>query len=99
MLNKVGQAIVDFPDWQIDVEAHTDSQPIGVVLTQRYPTNWELSSARASSAVRFFVQKLGIAGNSISARGFADTRPVESNDTAAGREKNRRIDIVLRQKD
>ncbi|MBE3577405.1 MAG: OmpA family protein [Limnochordales bacterium] len=73
------------------VEGHTDSLPIN---TLQFPSNWELSTARASRVVRFFIEQ-GIPSERLSAAGYADQRPVASNSTAAGRAKNRRVDVVV----
>ncbi len=78
---------------QAVVEGHTDNQPIS---TSRFPSNWELSVGRASSVVRYMIEKHGIDEKYLQASGYADTKPVASNDTAEGREKNRRIEIILK---
>jgi chemotaxis protein MotB len=82
-------------DYQIVVTGHTDNKPIGGGLVNRYPTNWELAGARASSVVRLFVDS-GLAAGRMLAVSLADTRPVAPNDTPEGRTKNRRIEIRLR---
>ena len=96
ILTRVGDIVAEYSDWNIDVEGHTDSLGIGAVLREQYPTNWELSSARASAAVRHLRSKSVIDAEALSATGFADTRPIADNDNAQGREQNRRVDIVLR---
>ncbi len=78
-------------EFAIEVEGHTDDVPIS---TAKFPSNWELSSARASSVVRLFVEQ-GIAAGRMKAVGSADNRPVQSNDTAAGRARNRRVTITV----
>lgn len=78
-------------DNNIQVEGHSDNEPISTAL---YPSNWELSSARASSVVRLFIQN-GVAGKRLMAIGYADNRPVASNDTAEGRARNRRVTIMI----
>jgi chemotaxis protein MotB len=70
-----------------------------VKLREKFATNWELSTARATSVVRYLIEEGGIDRTMISAGGYADTRPVESNDTEAGKSSNRRIEIVLYPKD
>jgi chemotaxis protein MotB len=80
---------------RIEVEGFTDDVPIGPELKKRFPSNWELSTARATDVVRYLVSK-GVDPNALSAAGFGDTRPVASNATSAGRAKNRRIEIVLK---
>lgn len=75
----------------IRVEGHTDSQPIHTV---QFPSNWELSGARADSVVRYFIGH-GVPPRRLSAAGFADTQPVGSNATTSGRAQNRRIEIIV----
>jgi len=81
-----------FPQYKVRVEGHTDDFPIH---TERYPSNWELSTARASRIVRYFIES-GIDPKRLSAEGFAFYHPIESNETPEGRAKNRRVDIVIR---
>lgn len=76
---------------QISVEGHTDNIPIS---TARFPSNWELSAARAISVVRF-LQTNGIAAERLRAIGYADSQPLQSNDTAEGRSENRRVNLIL----
>ncbi len=78
-------------DYAIEVEGHTDNLPIS---TARFPSNWELSSARASSVVRLFIDQ-GVAAKRLKAVGSADNQPVQSNDTAEGRARNRRVTITV----
>jgi flagellar motor protein MotB len=98
VLAKVGDIIGGYPDMHIDVEGHTDALPIGSKLRHRYPSNWELSSARASAVINYLLLTNRVEPEQVSARGFADTRPVADNNTFQGRVKNRRVDIVLRGK-
>ena len=95
-LNKIGKILENYPDWRIDIEGHTDSLPIGVKLRQRYPSNWELSSARASAVVTFLRLTTNVKTEALSAKGYAETQPIADNTSAEGREQNRRVDIVLR---
>ncbi|MBU1426942.1 MAG: flagellar motor protein MotD [Gammaproteobacteria bacterium] len=78
-------------EFAIEVEGHTDNLPIN---TAKFPSNWELSSARASSVVRLFIEQ-GIDAKRLKAVGSADNRPVQSNDTAEGRARNRRVTITV----
>ena len=96
VLAKVGNILTGYSSWHIDVEGHTDSFAIGKALRKRYPTNWELSSARAAAAVRHMKNVGGVNAESLSVHGFAETKPVADNSTAKGREQNRRVDIILR---
>ena len=78
-------------DFAIEVEGHTDNLPIS---TAKFPSNWELSSARASSVVRLFIDQ-GIPAGRLKAVGSADNQPVAPNDTAEGRARNRRVTITV----
>ena len=77
----------------IQVEGHTDSNPVS--NKAKYPSNWELSSARACSVVRFLIYNSGFNPKLFNATGFADTVPVASNSTPQNRAKNRRVEIVI----
>jgi chemotaxis protein MotB len=77
---------------QVRVEGHTDNVPVG---TDRYPTNWELSSARATAVLRYLAEHGGVNPSRAFAAGFAEFHAVGSNDTPEGRALNRRADIVL----
>ena len=79
----------------IVVEGHTDNVPLSAGLRKRFPSNWELSTARASAVVRFFQQEGGIQPKRLEARGYSHYRPVAPNDTEKGRRQNRRIEIIL----
>ncbi len=81
-------AQVDNP---IQVEGHTDNVPIRSPI---YPSNWELSSARASSVVRLFTEQ-GVAPSRLVAIGYADNRPIDTNATPEGRARNRRVNILI----
>jgi chemotaxis protein MotB len=76
----------------VRIEGHTDNVPI---RSRTYPTNWELSSARATNVVRLLTDRYRIPPGKISATGYGDSRPKTSNDTPAGRARNRRVDIVI----
>lgn len=94
-LDKVGAILKKTADKQIRIEGHTDNVPISRELQSRYPTNWELSTARATTVARYLIDKTGVDPAVVAVAGYAETRPVESNDTPSGRAKNRRIEIVL----
>ncbi|MDD5171226.1 MAG: flagellar motor protein MotB [Syntrophales bacterium] len=76
----------------ITIEGHTDNTP---VKTAEYPSNWELSTLRAVNVLRF-LHHLGVPADRLSAVGYGEYRPLMSNDTEAGRQKNRRIEIIFR---
>jgi chemotaxis protein MotB len=82
-------------DQTINIAGHTDNVPIGPELVKQYPTNWELSAARATSVARYLQDKCGIDPHLISATGYGQYQPIESNKTEKGRARNRRIEIVL----
>lgn len=77
---------------QIRVEGHTDNVPIH---TRQFPSNWELSTARAVNVVRYFIEKHNLSPYTISAAGYGEYRPVAPNDTDKHRALNRRVDIVI----
>jgi chemotaxis protein MotB len=93
-LAKIVPTLSSLQGHQIVVEGFTDNVPIGPELRKHFPTNWELSSARADDVLRFLVAK-GVPQNLVSAQGFGDSRPVASNNTPEGRAKNRRVEIVI----
>lgn len=99
VLKQVGDVLKQVADKQIRIEGHTDNVPIGPKIKDRFPTNWELSTARATSVIRYLIEDGGVDRNAISAGGYADTRPGTSNETEEGRASNRRIEIVLYPKD
>jgi chemotaxis protein MotB len=79
----------------IQIEGHADSMEIGPSLRSRYPSNWELSKARASTILRYLVEAGGLDSARVSSVGYGSSRPVAGNATEEGRRKNRRIEIVL----
>lgn len=94
VLDRVAEILGKVTDRQIRIEGHTDDVPIGPVLAEKYPTNWELSTARSTTVVRYLQEK-GVNPSLLSAAGYSEYRPVASNDTEEGKAKNRRIEIVL----
>jgi chemotaxis protein MotB len=90
ILDKLYEILKDLPN-PVEVEGHTDSIPIS---TEKFPSNWELSTARASSIVRYFIAK-GINPERLKASGYADTKPIASNTTPEGRAQNRRVEVVI----
>lgn len=95
ILKKVGDILKNATDKQIRIEGHTDNVPIGPALAAKFPTNWELSTARATVVARYFQEQVGIPPQQLAPTGFAEYRPVASNDTPEGRAQNRRIEIIL----
>lgn len=83
--------ILNKNDYQVSVEGHSDPVPI---LTKQFASNWELSSSRATSVLRELVRD-GVTPQRLRAVGYAETRPIESNETAAGRAANRRVELIM----
>ena len=95
LLSNLGDVISKHPDRALSIEGHTDNVKISSRLKERYPTNWELSTARATSIVHYLQKDVGISGDRLSATGFSEYRPVADNSTSEGRAMNRRIQINL----
>ena len=91
LFEKLNRLFKKHPDYKIQIAGHTDNQPIQTAL---FPSNWELSAVRATTVLRYFLQS-GISPKRISATGYADMIPIESNDTPTGRSANRRVEFVL----
>lgn len=91
VLDKVASVLKDLPN-HIRVEGHTDNLPI---RNQRFPSNWELSTARATTVIRYLIEEKGFSPQKLSAAGYSQYRPVADNGTESGRAKNRRVDIVV----
>jgi chemotaxis protein MotB len=95
VLRKVAAAANQSQD-EVRVEGHTDSDPIAPVLAQYYPSNWELSTARAAVAVRTLQATGMVPAERLAAVGYGDSHPVAPNDTPEGRAKNRRVEIIFK---
>ncbi|GKS68261.1 chemotaxis protein MotB [Nitrosomonas sp. PY1] len=89
-LQAVAKIIKD-QEHEIQVEGHTDNFPIS---TDNFPSNWELSTARASSVVRLFIEQ-GVDASRLTAIGYGENRPIESNESTEGRKRNRRVAIMI----
>ena len=94
VLQKVADSLKSYEDKAIRIVGHTDNVPISGGLQKVFPSNWELSAARATTVVRF-LQDNGIPPERLVATGRAEYAPVAPNDSAEGRQKNRRIEITL----
>lgn len=94
-LDKLADAIKDGTD-VIRVEGHTDDTPISEKLKAQYPSNWELSAARAASVARYFETKHQIDPTRLESLGFSKYHPVAVNDTDENKARNRRVEIVLK---
>jgi chemotaxis protein MotB len=91
----VADSVRAHKDQKLLVEGHTDNLPLGATLRERFPSNWELSAARAATVVRFLQKEGQLQPERLSARGYSYYRPVASNKTKEGRHQNRRIEIIL----
>ena len=97
MLRRIAGAVkAHCPGWEVGVAGHSDSTPIGKAATRRnYPTNWHLSGFRALAAMDYLNKSCGIKTSKLHFRGYGQYHPVTSNASAAGRARNRRIEIIL----
>ena len=98
ILSKMVETLKKVSDKTIRIEGHTDTVQITGGLARTFPTNWELSAARAINVTKF-LQQQGIDPRNLSAAAFAEHKPVADNGTKEGRAKNRRIEIILVPKD
>ena len=96
VLDKIASIIESHPSFIVEIDGHTDNVPIG---TPRYPSNWELSVARAASVLKYLMDHHGMEPSRFSIKGDADQRPLASNDTAEHRALNRRVEIRLKEKE
>jgi chemotaxis protein MotB len=95
ILKRVGKILRDITDKEIRIEGYTDNIPIGGTLREKFPTNWELSTERATNVLRFLEEEAGVPGERLSATGYGPFHPVAGNETPQGRAENRRIEILL----
>lgn len=94
-LSNFAQSFNGSNEQQIVVEGHTDDVPVGSALRSRFPSNWELSTARATAVVRFLQEETGMKPDRLAASGYGSHQPLAANDTEDGRSQNRRIEIIL----
>ena len=80
---------------RIAIEGHTDNIPIH---NSRFRSNWDLSTSRATATVRLLIDEYGVSPDRLAASGYAEYRPIASNDNSAGRAMNRRVDVVVPRK-
>ena len=91
ILNEVAYFLKDINN-PIIIEGHTDSNPI---FTEKYASNWELSTARATNIIKYFTQEFNFNPKRLSALGYGEYAPIADNTSFKGREKNRRVDIII----
>ena len=91
-LKRVGGILKAYPEYKVEVDGHTDNWPIRSSLKKRFPTNKELSEARAANGVTALAEG-GVSPGAIASAGYADTKPVAPNATDEGRQKNRRVEV------
>jgi len=94
VLNTISLIIERNPSFAVEIDGHTDNRPIS---TRLYPSNWELSVARATAVLRYFINRCGIDPSRFIVRGNADLRPLVPNDTPEQRSENRRVEIRLKE--
>jgi len=95
VLFKIAEVLAQYPARQVHVIGHTDNVPIRASARDRFPSNWELSTARATAAVRFLVESANVDPRRLGAVGYGEFHPLADNATAEGRAKNRRIAVVV----
>ncbi|MGB9662706.1 MAG: flagellar motor protein MotB [Moorellaceae bacterium] len=91
IIAKVGRILAPLPNF-VRVEGHTDTLPIS---TERFPSNWELASARALNVLHVLIAEAGIAPERLSATSYGEYRPIAPNDSESNMARNRRVDIVV----
>jgi chemotaxis protein MotB len=96
VIRRVASTLSTIADHVIEVGGHTDDTPLSEATQVRFPTNWELSTARATQVVRFLQEQCAIPGDRLVAAGYSQYRPATTLQTPAGRRRNRRIELVLR---
>ncbi len=95
VLGRVGGVLATIEDRQIQVSGHTDDAPISKKLQEQFPTNWELSVARATNVLRFLQDSAKVPPERLVATGYGEFKPVASNKSARGKARNRRIELLL----
>ncbi|MBF0608865.1 MAG: OmpA family protein [Candidatus Magnetobacterium sp. LHC-1] len=94
VLDNIAEIIKRHPGFMVEIDGHTDNVPIRTAL---YPSNWELSAARATSVLRYFIAKHDIDPSKLYVKGNADSRPIVPNDTPERKAQNRRVEIRLKE--
>ena len=95
ILKAIGKVLEQYPNRTICVEGHTDNVPIGPTLKDIYPSNWELSTSRSITVMKYMVKNCNLDENLLVVKGYGSVKPVASNDTPEGKAQNRRVVIVV----
>jgi chemotaxis protein MotB len=95
ILSAVGGVLEEYPEYETRIEGHTDSKPIKPEFQDRFQTNWELSTARATEVVRFLISEQHFDPKRLSAAGYGEHRPIADNGSDAGRSQNRRVEFYI----
>jgi chemotaxis protein MotB len=95
VLDDISRIMKEYPDYEIRVEGHTDSVSIKPEFQNIFPSNWELSTARATKVVHYLISNNGIDPTKLSAVGQGKYRPVATNETPEGRSQNRRVEFYF----
>jgi chemotaxis protein MotB len=95
ILKKVGEILKNVQGKQIRIVGHTDNIPIMPEYRYKFPSNWELSAARAAAVIRHFQKKMGLDPRILEAVGRSFYKPIASNKTREGRAQNRRVEIII----
>lgn len=95
VLNDIAQILAKYTEYDVRVEGHADNRKIKPEFYDKYRSNWELSTARATEVVRYLINKKSIGAERLIAVGYGDNRPIASNDTAEGRKQNRRVEFYI----
>jgi chemotaxis protein MotB len=91
LINSIAEVMTQYSN-PLRLEGHTDNVPIS---TAQFPSNWELSTARATNGLKYLLKNFDVDANKISATGYAEFRPIADNTTTEGRARNRRVDLVM----
>ncbi|MFC5529951.1 flagellar motor protein MotB [Cohnella yongneupensis] len=95
LASAIAQMLEGYPDYEIQVAGHTDNQPIN---TKEFPSNWELSTKRATNFMKILLEDAKFDPSRFSATGYSEFRPLESNNSVEGRSKNRRVEVSILRK-
>lgn len=95
-ITSIGSILEQYPQYEVVVSGHTDNVPIN---TREFPSNWHLSSERALNIMQLVLQNPNLDPRRFSFIGYGEYRPVDTNDTASGRTKNRRVEVTIKQWD